>query len=142
MSTDDGGFKIVKVGQTAPLLKRVQAMTAPEGKVKHKSKHRTSQPKHGILKHGKTARKTPRFEGVADPAKAPPMKTKHKTLRIFTEKGLTLRRKRIADKVAKMPIEKVRETLRRNKLPIKDSTPSKVARQMLEDAQEAGMLSS
>lgn len=105
-------------------------------------KRHVKKPKFGILKGGKTARKTPRFEAVADPAKAPPMKNRRKTLRILTEKGLTLRRKRIADTAAKLPIESIRQTLRRNKIPVKDSTPSKIVRKIYVDAQEAGMLSS
>jgi len=99
------------------------------------------KPKFGILKGGKTARNKPRFEGVNDPAKAPPSK-KSKTLRILTDKGLTLRRRKIADEAGRVPIGKIRQTLRKHGLPIKDSTPDKIARKIYEDAQEAGMISS
>ena len=99
------------------------------------------KPKFGVLKGGKTARNKPRFEAVVDPSKAPPSK-KSKTLRILTDKGLTLRRRRIVDEVSKTPIGKIRQTLRKHGLPIKDSTPEKLVRKIYEDAQEAGMISS
>ena len=134
MKTD---VKVVRVDHTAPV--DLKETTQKSGK-KHKPSHRRNQPRHGILKGGKTARNTPRFEGVKDPAKAPPSK-KSKTLRILTDKGLTLRRRKIVDAAAKMPISKIRQTLRKHGLPIKDSTPEKLARKIYEDAQEAGMIS-
>ena len=128
--------KVVRVDHTAPVdVKKPEEKT---GK-KHRPSHRKNQPKHGILKGGKTARN--RFEGVKDPAKAPPSK-KSKTLRILTDKGLTLRRRKIVEEASKTPITKIRHTLRKHGLPIKDSTPEKLARKIYEDAQEAGMLSS
>jgi hypothetical protein len=111
----------------------------PVSKPKSKPSH-TKKPKFGVLKGGKTARNKPRFEGVKDPAKAPPSK-KSKTLRILTDRGLTLRRRKIVDDSAKMPIGKIRQTLRNQGLPIKDTTPEKIARKIYEDAQEAGMIS-
>ena len=117
----------------ADVPKKEEPVTA--GKRVHK------KPKFGILKGGKTARNKPRFEGVKDPAKAPPSK-KSKTLRILTDKGLTLRRKRIAEEVSKTPISKIRQTLRAKGMPIKESTPDKLVRKIYEDAQEAGMISS
>lgn len=136
--TDTEKYKVVRVGDTAPVD------TKPEAKTVGKRKTKVAldkKPKFGVLKGGKTARNKPRFEGVADPAKAPPSK-KSKTLRILTDKGLTLRRRKIADDVAKTPITKIRQTLRKHGLPIKDSTPDKLARKIYEDAQEAGMISS
>lgn len=129
--------KVVRVGDTAPvdLNKEESKPTAK----KHKPSH-SKKPKFGILKNGKTARNKPRFEAVKDPAKAPPSK-KSKTLRILTDKGLTMRRRKIADEASKMPISKIRQTLRNRGLPIKDSTPDKIARKIYEDAQEAGMIS-
>ena len=53
-----------------------------------------------------------------------------------------MRRRKIAEEVGKMPISKIRQTLRNKGLPIKDSTPDKIARKIYEDAQEAGMISS
>lgn len=130
----DGEVKVFRVDHTAPADTIKQADVPKVGARKHK------KPKFGVLKGGKTARNKPRFEAVADPAKAPPSK-KSKTLRILTDKGLTLRRRTIVDSVAKMPIGKIRQTLRKHGLPIKDSTPEKLVRKIYEDAQEAGMIS-
>jgi hypothetical protein len=135
----DGGVKVVRVDHTAPSdTKKEEQPLAKAGKKPKPVLHK--KPKFGILKGGKTARNKPRFEGVKDPAKAPPSK-KSKTLRILTDKGLTLRRRKIVDDTAKMPIGKIRHTLRAHGLPIKDSTPDKIARRIYEDAQEAGMIS-
>ena len=144
---DDGRFKIVKVNQTAPLLKKVRERLgktakapAPPDAVKYTSKHRTAQPKHGVLKHGKTARKTPRFEGVKDPAKSPPVK-KQSRLRILTEHGAQTRRAKIAKEAKTKSIHEIRKTLKKHNLNIKDNTPEHLARKIYEDAQEAGMIS-
>lgn len=128
----DSAVKVVRVDHTAPID------TEPKTAGKKPSLHK--KPKFGVLKGGKTARNKPRFEGVKDPAKAPPSK-KSKTLRILTDKGLTLRRRKIADQSGKTPIAKIRQTLRKHGLPIKDSTPEKLTRKIYEDAQEAGMIS-
>jgi hypothetical protein len=128
----ESAVKVVRVDHVAPVdTVRQEAAAKPRA---HK------KPKFGILKGGKTARKKPRFEAVKDPAKAPPSK-KSKTLRILTDKGLTLRRRKIADEAGKTSIGKIRHTLRKHGLPIKESTPEKIARKIYEDAQEAGMLS-
>ena len=127
---------VTKVGDTAPT-----PTAGKKGRRKTRVNH-ARVPKFGVLKGGKTARKTPRFEAVADPAKAPPSRKPSKTLRILTEKGAALRRKTIAESAAKMPISTIRRTLRNHGLPIKDSTPEKLARKIFEDAQEAGMVSS
>jgi len=127
----DGGVKIVKMGK-APKQEAGKSRKAPV---------KSPKPKFGILKGGKTARNKPRFEGVADPAKAPPSRKVGKTLRILTEKGMLKRRARIASSASKLNIAAIRQTLRRNKLPIKDSTPDKIVRKIYSDAQEAGMIS-
>lgn len=133
----DGAVKVVRVDHTAPTdTKKEEPKTAgKKPSLLHK------KPKFGVLKGGKTARSKPRFEGVKDPAKAPPSK-KSKTLRILTDKGLTLRRRKIVDEAGKTSITQIRQTLRKHGLPIKDSTPEKLARKIYEDAQEAGMISS
>jgi len=150
MGDDTGGIKIVKVNQTAPLLKKVRerlgttvkAPMKPEPvTTKYISKHRTAQPKHGVLKHGKTARKTPRFEGVRDPAKSPPVK-KSSRLRILTEKGAATRRAKIARDAKTKSIHEIRKTLRNHNLNVKDNTPEHLTRKIYEDAYEAGMISS
>ena len=133
----DGAVKVVRVDHTAPTDTQ-KPVEEPKTAGKKPSLHK--KPKFGVLKGGKTARNKPRFEGVKDPAKAPPTK-KSKTLRILTDKGLTLRRRKIADEAGKTPISKIRQTLRKHGLPIKDSTPEKLARKIYEDAQEAGMIS-
>ena len=145
---DAGAIKIVKVNETAPLLKKVRARLGktakaplpPPSEVKYTSKHRTSQPKHGILKHGKTARKSPRFEAVRDPAKSPPVK-KQSRLRILTEHGAQTRRAKIARDAKRKPISEIRATLRKHNLNVRDHTPEHLARKIYEDAQEAGMIS-
>jgi hypothetical protein len=141
-----GAVKIVKVNQTTPLLKRVRerlgkTAKAPMTVVKHTSKHRTAQPKHGILKHGKTARKSPRFEAVRDPAKSPPVK-KQSRLRILTEHGAQTRRAKIAKDVKAQPIHDVRKTLKKHNLNVSERTPPDLARQILIDAKGAGLISS
>lgn len=124
--------KIVKMaGKATPKQEKTAVKSAPK----------SPKPKFGILKGGKTARNKPRFEGVADPAKAPPSRKVGKTLRILTEKGLSSRRARIASSASKLNIAAIRQTLRKNKLPIKDSTPDKIVRKIYSDAQEAGMIS-
>lgn len=126
-------MKVVRVDHTAPT--DTKEKTVVGGK-----KPKNKNPKFGILKGGKTARTKPRFEGVKDPAKAPPSR-KGKTLRILTDKGITLRRRKIVEEAAKTPITKIRHTLRARGLPVKDSAPDKLVRKIYEDAQEAGMLS-
>jgi hypothetical protein len=131
----EGGIKIVKMDNKTPPKeggRKTAVKVAPKSSPK---------PKFGILKGGKTARNKPRFEGVADPAKAPPSRKVGKTLRILTEKGMMKRRARIASSASKMNIASIRQTLRRNKLPIKDTTPDKIVRKIYSDAQEAGMIS-
>jgi hypothetical protein len=142
-----GAVKIVKVNHTAPLLKKVRERLAKTVKapmpmvVKHTSKHRTAQPKHGVLKHGKTARKAPRFEGVKDPAKSPPVK-KSSRLRILTEKGAATRRAKIAREAKTKSIHDIRKTLKQHNLNVGGNTPEHLARKIYEDAYEAGMISS
>lgn len=130
--------KIVRVDHTQDMPEKKEE---EQPKKAGKKPVQNKKPKFGILKGGKTARNKPRFEGVKDPAKAPPSK-RSKTLRILTDKGITLRRRKIADEASKMPIAKIRSTLRKHGLPIKETTPEKLARKIYEDAQEAGMISS
>jgi hypothetical protein len=124
--------KIVKMGGYTP---------PPSTKKQEKGKTRKSaakpdlhkKPKFGVLKKGKTARNKPRFEAVRDPSSAPP-------LRILTHKGEKTRRNKISEDAKKLPIHKIRETLRNNKLPV-SSKKDEIIRKIYEDAQEAGMLS-
>ncbi len=97
-------------------------------------------PKHGILKGGKTARKTPRFEAVQDPAKSPPVKASVSTLRILTDKGLSKRRKTIKKIVDKASLPSLRNTLKKSGLPISDKTPDHLIREIAAGGMEAGMI--
>jgi hypothetical protein len=141
---DAGAVKIVKVGQTPPLLKKVRERLGkappPPDVVKHTSKHRTAQPKYGVLKRGKTARKGTRFEAVRDPAKSPPVK-KQSRLRILTEHGAQTRRAKIAKDAKTKSIHEIRKTLKKHNLNVNEKTPEHLARKIYEDAQEAGMIS-
>ena len=134
-----GKVKVFRVDHTAP-ADIVRSVERPKKSMKKTKPSVDRNPRFGVLKGGKTARNKPRFEAVADPAKAPPSK-RSKTLRILTDKGLTLRRRKIVDDSAKTPMTKIRHTLRKHGMPIKDSTPDKIARKIYEDAQEAGMIS-
>lgn len=89
----------------------------------------------GVLKGGKTAKS---IVGVRDPAKSPPVKKG--TLKILTEKGAEQRRKKIRKTVRAMPDSKVRDVLRKSGLPIRDSTPGHIAKEILEGGMEAGMI--
>lgn len=125
----DSGLKIVKVGNPPP-SRPASTRKAP---------HHDKKPKHGILKHGKTARKTPRFEGVKDPAKPPPLKKGN--LRILTVKGESTRRAKILKEAKIMPLAKIKETLRVRGLPV-SSKREDIIRGIYADAKQAGMLSS
>lgn len=128
--------KITKVGQveSPPEVKTAGKMKAKKPSTTRKSiPDNTKKPKFGILKRGKTARNKPRFEAVRDPTSAPP-------LRIMTSKGEKTRRNKIAEDAKKMPIQKIRETLKRNNLPV-SSKREDIVRKIYEDAKGAGMLS-
>jgi hypothetical protein len=127
---DTKTVKIVKMGDDMP---------SPPPPIKGKSRkaEHSKKPKFGVLKGGKTARSKARFEAVRDPTSAPPMR---KSLRILTHKGEKTRRAKIAEEAKKLPLHKIRETLRKNKLPV-SSKREDIVRKIYEDAQEAGMLS-
>jgi hypothetical protein len=125
--------KIVKVGSSPPPPPK-KAAPAPPSTRKH------TQPKFGVLKGGKTARNAPRFKGVKDPAKSPPVKASPSTLRILTEKGLTRRRKVIKKLVESTPVTNLRSTLKRSGLPISDKTPDHLVREIAAGGMEAGMI--
>jgi hypothetical protein len=121
-------FKIVKVGaSTAP---------APATRKRSDPGHHHKQPKHGVLKGGKTSRA--KIQAVRDPAKSPP--SRKSTLKILTEKGAEKRRKHIRKTVRAMPDAKVRHVLKASGLPISDKTPPHIAKEILEGGMEAGMI--
>jgi hypothetical protein len=121
--------RIVKIG----------GPSSPTMPAKGKSRRvdHSKKPKFGVLKRGKTARSKPRFEAVRDPTSAPPVR---KSLRILTHKGEKTRRAKIAEEAKRMPLHKIRDTLKRNKLPV-SSKREDIVRKIYEDAQEAGMIS-
>ena len=132
--------KVVKVGSTAP-IRPVGGTTAKAPmKSAPRRQHHSNTPKFGVLKGGKTARKKGRFQGTRDPTSSPPLRTAGK-LRILTEKGAATRRAKISADAKQKPIHKIRETLRKHNLNIRDHTPEHLTRKIYEDAQEAGMIS-
>lgn len=124
---------VTKIGAPPPPAKKQEAGKTRKAKPAVKKPDLNKKPKFGVLKRGKTARNKPRFEAVRDPTSAPP-------LRILTHKGEKTRRNKIAEDAKKLPIHKIRETLRNNKLPV-SSKREDIVRKIYEDAQEAGMLS-
>ena len=98
--------------------------------------HHNKQPKHGVLKGGKTARA--KIHAVRDPAKSPPLRKA--TLKILTEKGAEKRRKRIHKTVRAMHSDKVRTVLKASGYSLSKNTPDDVARQILAGGMEAGMI--
>ena len=91
---------------------------------------------HGVLKGGKTSRA--KISAVRDPAKSPP--TRKGTLKILTERGAESKRRHIRKTIRAMPDKKVRDILRKSGMPVKDSTPSHIAKDILEGGMEAGMI--
>jgi hypothetical protein len=129
-------FKIVKVGAGAPPAPIQQKPVSGATRKRSDPGHRHKQPKHGVLKGGKTARA--KIQAVRDPAKSPP--SRKSTLKILTEKGAEKRRKHIRKTVRAMPDAKVRHVLKASGLPISDKTPPHIAKEILEGGMEAGMI--
>lgn len=126
-------LKIVKVGGTTPPPPPVRPPTTSR---RHLSGHRHKQPKHGVLKGGKTARA--KIAAVRDPAKSPPVRKA--TLKILTEKGAEKRRSNIRKTIRAMSDTKVRDVLKKSGLRVSDKTPPEIARNILEGGMEAGMI--
>lgn len=127
---DKDKVKIVKVGDVAPVKPVVGT---------GRKKSMKTFP-HGVLKGGKTAKAKSKvkIEAVRDPAKSPPVRKS--TLRILTEKGAEKRRRQIKKTVRSMPVEKVRHVLKASGMPVSNTTPPDVAREILEGGMEAGMI--
>lgn len=128
--------RVVKVGGTAPV--DIPKVTGGKSR-KYRADH-SKKPKFGVLKRGKTARAKPRFEGVRNPTSGPPLR-KTGRIRILTEKGAATRRAKIAADSKSKPIHKIRDTLRKHNLHVRENTPDTLTRKIYEDAQEAGMIS-
>jgi hypothetical protein len=130
--------KIVKVGAEPPKSTPPPVRQQVAGATRKRSDpgHRYKQPKHGVLKGGKTARA--KIHAVRDPAKPPPVRKG--TLKILTEKGAEKRRKHIRKTVRAMPDGKVRHLLKASGLPVSENTPPHIAKEILEGGMEAGMI--
>ena len=130
--------KIVKIDKVGADPAPPPASGGKTHKTRHEPSHRNKVPKHGVLKGGKTARASPKIEGVRDPARSPP--SRRTTLKILTDKGAERRRKRISKTVRSMPDQKVRHILRASGLPVSEKTPPHIAKEILEGGMEAGMI--
>lgn len=116
----------------APTPKKVKHAVTKGGKT---AKANTRTWPRGVLKGGKTHKA--KILPVRDPARPPPRKT---TLRILTEKGAAERRESVRKTVRNMPVDKVRETLTKNGLPVSEKLPPTLAKEILESGMEAGMI--
>ena len=126
-------MKIVKVGAEPTPVRPTAG--APVKKPARKSMRTFPR---GVLKGGKTLKNTPKFEGVRDPARSPPVRKS--TLKILTDKGEEKRRRKIRKTVRELPDQKVRTMLRAAGLPVSDKTPPHIAKEILEGGMEAGMI--
>jgi hypothetical protein len=136
-------YKIVKVGGTepAPVPPSKPAEPKPEPKSILKTGGKKKSMKtfpRGVLK------KTLKVRPVSDPAKPPPFKksSRKHTIRLFTDKGESRRRKTIKKKVAKMSDRKVDELVQKHNLLKNSETPPRIKREMLSGAMMAGFISS
>lgn len=93
----------------------------------------------GILKTAKVMR----IKGVADPAKAPPLKSsiKKHTIRILTDKGLKKHRKTIKKKISKLSDSKAKELAMKAGLVKSASMPAPMVKDVLAGAVTAGFVS-
>lgn len=93
----------------------------------------------GILKTAKVMR----IRGVADPARAPPLKSsiKKHTIRILTDKGLKKHRKTIKKKISKLSDAKAKEIAMKAGLVKSASMPGGMVKDVLAGAVTAGFVS-
>jgi hypothetical protein len=126
--------KIVKVGAGPTPSKPVK--NGGVTRKRHEPQHKYRQPKHGVLKGGKTARA--KIHPVRDPARAPP--TRKGVLKILTERGAEKRRAQIRKTVRSMPDSKVRHVLKASGLPVSEKAPPHIVRDILEGGIESGMI--
>jgi hypothetical protein len=130
-------MKIVKVGAEPTPVRSTAVAPVKKGGRKPAGKSMRTYPR-GVLKGGKTMKNVPRFEGVRDPSRSPPVRKS--TLKILTDKGEEKRRKKIRKTVRELPDQKVRTMLRAAGLPVSDKTPAHIAKEILEGGMEAGMI--
>jgi hypothetical protein len=129
-------YKIVKVGGSEPAPVDHKPEVKPILKTAGKKKSMKTFPR-GVLK------KTLKVRPVSDPARPPPFKklSRKHTIRLFTDKGESRRRKTIKKKVAKMSDRKVDEMVQKHNLLKNSETPPRIKREMLSGAMMAGFIS-
>lgn len=130
-------YKIVKVGASDSVPPAKPAEPKPTMKAAGKKKSMKTFPR-GVLK------KTLKVRPVSDPARPPPFKksSRKHTIRLFTDKGESRRRKTIKKKVSKMSDNKVDELVKKHNLLKSSETPPRIKREMLSGAMMAGFISS
>jgi hypothetical protein len=121
---------ITKVGDTPKQVVNKQVVNKH---VKHSPSHKTQKVVKGILK----------IRGVADPAKAPPMKRamKKHTLRILSERGMAKHKKTLKHRISKMKDSELNSVLAKSNLKLSDSTPRGIKDKIVENAVSAGFVS-
>lgn len=84
-----------------------------------------------------------KVKGVADPAKAPPLKktAKRSRIQILTEKGSNHHRKTVRRKLRKMSDAQVKEVAQKHGLIKGKNTPPELTRKILEGGITAGFVS-
>jgi hypothetical protein len=84
-----------------------------------------------------------KVRGVADPAKAPPLKktAKRSRIQILTEKGSNHHRKTVRRKLRKMSDAQVKEVAQKHGLVRGKNTPPELTRKILEGGITAGFVS-
>jgi hypothetical protein len=128
---------ITKVGGDEPAPKPpVKPKVKPILKTAGKKKSMKTFPR-GVLK------KTMKVRPVSDPAKPPPFKksSRRHTIRLFTDKGESRRRKTIKKRIARMSDAKVDEMVQKHNLLKNPETPPRIKREMLSGAMMAGFIS-
>jgi len=132
-------YKIVKVGSSDPVppSKHIDHKPYPNPILKAGKKKSMKTFPRGVLK------RTFKVRPVSDPAKPPPYKksSRKHTIRLFTDKGESRRRKTIKKKVSKMSESKVDELVKKHNLLKSSETPSRIKREMLSGAMLAGFIS-
>jgi hypothetical protein len=120
---------VTKVGEKSSPPPTIEKEEEP----KPKSAGTVRKPLKSILK----------VKGVADPAKAPPLKktAKRSRIQILTEKGSNHHRKTVRRKLRKMTDTQVKEVAQKHGLIKGKNTPPELTRKILEGGITAGFVS-
>lgn len=134
-------MNITKMGADEPVSRKItpEEKTTPNPLASSYGGKKTLKTfPRGILKTAKV-----KIKGVADPAKAPPLKSsiKKHTIRILTDKGLKKHRKTIKKKISKMSDAKAKEIAMRAGLVKSASMPGGMVKDVLAGAVTAGFVS-